>query len=431
VSLDDHDNDAAGFWRYALAALEIAGVDVGADCLNLLRPPQPAPIEVVLTRMLNALATRPDDVILVLDDYHAIDNEAIHQGLSFLLEHLPPCLHLVLSTRSDPPLPLARLRANGRIKDVRIDDLRFSREEAAAFLTDVMGLELTPEQIGVLERRTEGWIAGLQLAALSLQGRPGVAGSDFITSFAGSQRHVIDYLTDEVLGRMPEPIHRFLLHTSILDRLSAPLCAFVIDVDTTVEAVTACRELLEELERSNLFLVPLDEEREWYRYHQLFAEALRHRFRQLIPNGADEAHRRASSWFEQQGLLQEAIEHAFDAASFERAAHLTERAEGKLFAQSANATLWRLLNRLPDGILADHPTLCITKSWFFLDAGRLREGEYWLDQAERTLRSKEATDGTRSLLAEVAAARACSVISGGDRGGCCPGRRGTAWPGPR
>jgi LuxR family maltose regulon positive regulatory protein len=414
VSLDERDNDPVRFWRYVLTALEAAGVEVGAGGISLLQPPQPAPVDVVLTSTLNAMSTQLDDVILVLDDYHLIDDETIHQGLSFLLEHLPPCLHLVLSTRTDPPLPLARLRASGRVTEVRVDDLRFRRDEAAAFLTEVMGLELTPDQIEALEKRTEGWIAGLQLAALSLQGRPGEATSDFIASFAGSHRHVIDYLADEVLAQLPEPTQAFLLQTSILDRLNPSLCAFVMDEETTAQAVLASRELLEKLERSNLFLVPLDEQREWYRYHQLFAEALRHRLRQLGPNRVEQAHLRASHWFEQEGLLVEAIEHAFDAAEFERAGHLIARAERRLFAQSANATLWRLLNRLPDEILADHPPLCITKAWFFLDAGRVGEGEHWLDKAERGLQSGVGSGTSRVVRGELAAGRGFAASFRGD-----------------
>jgi LuxR family maltose regulon positive regulatory protein len=411
VSLDGRDNDPVRFWRYVLTALETAGVEIGPGRSSLLRPPQPAPIEVVLTQLLNAMSAQPDDVILVLDDYHTIDNEAIHRSVAFILEHLPPGLHLALSTRTDPPLPLARLRASGRVTEVRVDDLRFSREEAAAFLTEVMGLELTADQVEALERRTEGWIAGLQLAALSLQGRPSTATSDFITSFAGSHRHVIDYLTEEVLGRMPESIQRFLLHTSILDRLSAPLCAFVMDGEETVEGVAASRELLEELERNNLFLVPLDEQREWYRYHHLFAEALRHRLRQREPDCLPEAHRRASQWFEEHGLLQDATEHALSGGAFERAAELIEQLRPALMEQSANQTLWQLLNRLPDQILARHPLLSVVKAWYALIKGQLEDGKRWLDTAEAAAAPGEPAGDLRG---EIAAARGFAASFRGD-----------------
>jgi LuxR family maltose regulon positive regulatory protein len=416
VSLDERDNDPVRFWRYVAGALETAGVDLDTGYLSLLRPPQPAPIEAVLIRLLNTLSARPDDIILVLDDYHAIDNEEIHRGVAFCLEHLPPCLHLAISTRADPPLPLARLRADGRIIEVRIEELRFRREEAAVFLNDIMGLELAPEEIEALGIRTEGWIAGLQLAGLSLQGQSRETTSDFITSFAGSHRHVVDYLTDEVLARLPESVNAFLLHTSILDRLSASLCAFVMDGETGVEAIAASRELLEELERSNLFLVPLDEEREWYRYHHLFAEALYHRFQRLEPDRVGEARMRASRWFEQYGLLQAAAEYALDAAEFERAAGLIERMQSTELSSFGTATVSRLLDRVPDEVMSRHPTLCIVKAWFLLDARHLEQGERWLDAAARALDNRAISDDTANLRGEIAAARAFAASFWGDAG---------------
>jgi LuxR family maltose regulon positive regulatory protein len=413
VSLDARDSDPVRFWRYVLAALESAGVDVGADRVDL-RPSPPSSIEVVLTHLLNALSAQPDDVILILDDYHAIDNEAIHRGMAFFLEHLPPRVHLVISTRTDPLLPLARLRASNRITEVRVDDLRFGREEAAAFLIDIIGLELAPAEIEALEIRTEGWIAGLQLAAASLEGRPATAASDFITSFTGSHRHVIDYLTEEVLARMPESVQHFLLHTSILDRFSAPLCAFVMHAETTVEGVAASRELLEELERSNLFLVPLDEQREWYRYHQLFAEAVRHRLRQREPDCLPQAHLRASSWFEEQGFLQDATEHALSGGAFERAAGLIERVRPALMEESANQTLWQLLNRLPDEIMAQHPLLSVVKAWYLLIKGQLAEGERWLDTAEAAAQREMPGERAGDLRGEISAARGFAASFQGD-----------------
>jgi LuxR family maltose regulon positive regulatory protein len=414
VSLDVSDNDPIRFWRYVFAALKAAGVDVGADRLHLLHPPQPAPIEVVLTSVLNTLGAQTDDLVLVLDDYHLIENDSIQNGITFLLEYLPSRLHMVLSSRTDPPLPLARLRAGGRITEVRVEHLRFSREEAAEFLIDIMGLELTAEDIEALERRTEGWIAGLQLAALSLQRRPGTVVSDFITSFAGSHRHVIDYLTDEVLARVPGPVQLFLLHTSILDRLSAPLCAFVMDEDTTGEAVTASRDLLAELERTNFFLLALDEQREWFRYHQLFAEALRHRFRRLEPDHVDEAYLRASRWGEEQGLFLEAVKYALDGGEFERAATLIEHMQSTLKEQSADETLWRLLDRLPDQVLARHAILCVARGWGLVHGGPLDEGERWLDAAETALQIELGREGSQNLRGEIAAARAFAASFRGD-----------------
>ena len=247
-------------------------------------------------------------MVLVLDDYHVIAAPPIHQGLAFLLQHLPPHLHLVLATRVDPPLNLARLRAQGAVTEVRTADLRFTAEEAAAFLTEVMGLPLSAEVIQALEARTEGWIVGLQLAALSLQGRPAEGIAPFIAAFTGSHRYVLDYLMDEVLLREPEAVQTFLLHTCILDRLCAPLCAALAGGEgVPADGIAASRALLEGVERANLFLVPLDEERQWYRYHHLFADALRQRLRSTSTPDTALLHRRASAWFEGQGLLEEAI----------------------------------------------------------------------------------------------------------------------------
>ena len=324
ISLDGRDNDPVRLRRYVLAALDAAGLDLGAECRQLLQMAQPPSAEVVLTSFLNALNRLATDVVLILDDYHVIDAESIHQGLGFLLDHLSPYLHLVIATRADPPVQLARLRARGQVTELRTADLRFSHEEAAEFLTEIMGLHLTGADIELLEDRTEGWITGLQLAALSLQGRPNEAASGFITSFAGSHRHVIDYLMDEVVSNLSEPVQAFLLRTSILDRLTAPLCAVVMDEETSPEAVAVSQEVLETLERRNLFLVPLDDGREWYRYHHLFADAMRHRLRHQQPEQVSVLHERASTWFEAHELLEEAIDHALDARAFDRAAALID-----------------------------------------------------------------------------------------------------------
>jgi LuxR family maltose regulon positive regulatory protein len=408
LSLDERDNDPVSFWRYVIAALEAGGAAIDSAGLGMLCPPEPAPIEVVLTSLLNALSTLHDDVTLVLDDYHLIDSAAVHQGVAFLLEHHPARLHIAISTRADPPLPLARLRASGRITEMRAEHLRFSREEATEFLTEVMGLPLTGEEIALLEEQTEGWIAGLQLAALSLQGHPRAA-RDLIASFAGSHRHVIDYLTDDVLARLPAPVHQFLLHTSILDRLSAPLCAFVMDEDRSAEAVGASRQLLEELERANLFLVTLDEEREWYRYHHLFAEALHHRFRQLEPERVEAAHLRASRWFEDQGLLQEAVEYALDARSFDHAARLLEEMLSGEPSSSLNDTLGRLLDRLPRLVMDRHPVLGVAQAWRLIRVPDFDGGERWLDAAQAALKRGSGGEESRTLRGEIAAARAFSA----------------------
>ena len=275
LSLEAEDNDPTRFLSYLIAALQTLDAQIGATALALLHTPQPPSPEAVLAVLTNDLADRGgDDFALVLDDYHVITAESIQRGMTFLLEHLPPQMHLILATRADPPLPLARLRAQGQLCEVRAADLRFGTAEASTFLQTVMGLDLPPEAIATLESRTEGWIAGLQLAALSLQGRADVSG--FLAAFTGSHRYVLDYLSEEVLARQPAPVQQFLLHTCILERLSGPLC----DAVTGQEGSQA---MLEALERANLFVVALDDERRWYRYHHLFAEVLRSHLQQTEP----------------------------------------------------------------------------------------------------------------------------------------------------
>src|SRR5256714_8006750 len=310
LSLDEGENDPARFLTYLVAALQTIAATIGEGVLGALQSPQPPPPEAILTALLNDLTTIKDHFVLVLDDYHVLDAKAIDQALTYLVEHLPPQMHLVIATREDPALPLARLRARGHLTEVRAVDLRFTPSEAAAFLNQGMGLNLSAEDITALEARTEGWIAGLQLAALSMQGQQDTTG--FITSFTGSHHFVLDYLVEEVLGQQSERVQTFLLRTSILDRLCGPLCDAVL-MDPSVSG----RATLEDLERANLFLVPLDDERRWYRYHQLFADLLRQRLHQSIASSpadaqsqVNELHLRASLWYEDQGLSMEAVHHA-------------------------------------------------------------------------------------------------------------------------
>ncbi len=321
LSLDEGDSDPTRFLAYLIAALQTVAPSVGQGALAALQAPQPPPAEAILTAVLNDLAALPDRLLLVLDDYHAVDAPAVDQALAFLLQNLPPHLHLVIASREDPPLPLARLRARGQLTELRAADLRFTPDEAAEFLNQVMGLNLSPAEMAALEARTEGWIAGLQLAALSMQGRTDTAA--FVRSFAGSHRFVLDYLVEEVLLRQPERVRAFLLQTSILDRLSGPLC----DAVTGQEGSEA---VLEELERGNLFIVPLDDSRQWVRYHHLFAEVLQARLLRELPDRAPVLHRRASEWYERNALPAAAIRHALAAEDFERAAGLIELQTGMM-----------------------------------------------------------------------------------------------------
>src|SRR5215218_782769 len=323
LSLDERDNDPTRFLTYFVAALRTIAANVGEGVLGALGSPQPPPTESILTTLLNEITTIEDDFVLVLDDYHVIDARVVDEALTFLLEHLPPRMHLLIATREDPHLPLARLRARGQLSELRAADLRFTPDEAAEFLKGVMGLNLSEEDIAALETRTEGWIAGLQLAALSMRGREDVSG--FIRAFAGDNRYIVDYLVEEVLQRQPERIRSFLLQTSILDRLSGPLCDAVTGQENG-------RGMLEALKRGNFFVVPLDDKGHWYRYHHLFAEVLQARLiaetaeTREKPGQISALHRRASEWYEHHGRAADAmpyaIHHALAAEDFERAADL-------------------------------------------------------------------------------------------------------------
>jgi LuxR family transcriptional regulator, maltose regulon positive regulatory protein len=386
LSLDESDRQPATYWTYVVTALQAAVPGVGTSALPLLQSAQPT-IETVLTTVLNELGTTPDDVYLVLDDYHLVDSPDIQAGMTFLLEHLPPRAHLVVSTREDPALPLARLRAGGELVEVRAADLRFTLEEVAAYLNDVVGLDLAAGDIAALEGRTEGWIAALQLAALSMQGRDDVAG--FIAGFAGDDRYIVDYLVEEVLRRQPERVRSFLLRTSILGRLTGPLCDAVTGRD-------GGKAMLEALDRGNLFLVPLDDRRRWYRYHQLFADVLRARLLDEQPDKAPDLHRRASEWYEKSGERGEAIRHAMAAEDFERAADLVELAIPEMRRGRDEGRLRRWLDALPKGLFRARPVLSVGYAGTLMSTGEfdgtealLRDAERWLDtpaEAEARLR---------------------------------------------
>jgi LuxR family maltose regulon positive regulatory protein len=350
LSLDPRDNDPAVFWPYFVAALQTAAPGVGVSALTLLQSARPAPIEVVLTELLNDLDALPNDVILVLDDYHIIDGQEVQAAMEFLLDHLPSNLHLVIGSRADPALPLARLRARGELVEIRAAELRFTLDEAAAYLTESMGLVLTAPDVATLEGRTEGWIAALQLAALSMQGRDDVAG--FIAGFAGDDRYIVDYLVDEVLDRQPEGVRDFLVQTSILDRLSGPLC----DAVTGRDDGTA---MLKTLDRANLFVVPLDDSRRWYRYHHLFADVLQTHLMAERAEAANDLHRRASQWYGQHAEPSPAIRHALAAGDIDRAADLMELAIPELRRSRQEATIRGWLDVIPDEVVRVRPVLAI------------------------------------------------------------------------
>ena len=357
LSLDESDNDPAQFWVYFIASIQQLHSDLGKSALASLQSSQAPPINAVLTSLINDIIAFPDSFSSVLDDFHLIDSKPVHEALAFLLDHLPANMHMVITTRVDPPLPLARLRARGQMTENRARDLPFTPDEAAIFLNQVMGLNLSEEEVSALEMRTEGWIAGLQIAALSMQGHDDVSG--FIQAFSGSHRHILGYLADEVINQQPKAILSFLLQTSILDRLCGPLC-------DTVTGETGGQEILENLERTNLFITPLDDESRWYRYHHLFAEVLQARLRQIQHGQIPELHRRAGNWFARQGMLDEAVQHELSGANFERAASLLDRVAGNMLRKGKAASLIRWLNALPDGTIRARPRLCLARGWSFV-----------------------------------------------------------------
>src|ERR1700742_1747323 len=378
LSLDQGDNDPALFWMYVVAALNTGAPGVVAGALSLLQPPEP-PNEAGLVALLNELDAISNDVVLVLDDYHVIDARDVQDGLAFLLEHLPPQIHLVIASRTDPPLSLARLRGRGELAEIRAADLRFTPGEAAEYLNGVMGLALTAADVAALEGRTEGWIAALQLAALSMQGREDVTA--FIDGFAGDDRYIVDFLAEEVLQRQPEHVQHFLLQTSIRDRLSGPLCDAVTGQDGGKAKLTA-------LERGTLFLVPLDDRRRWYRYHQLFADVLHARLRDEQPDDVPELHRRASGWHEQNGEPAEAIRHALAARDYGRAADLIELAIPAMLRIRQEVAVLGWLELLPDEVVRVRPVLSVGFAGALLAGGedggveaRLRGAERWLGGA--------------------------------------------------
>jgi LuxR family maltose regulon positive regulatory protein len=407
LSLDPSDGDVSRFWRYVIAALQTVDSAIGETAQAVLQGTQSRQLvpHVLVTALINDIAALATSFVLVLDDYHTISELTVHETVGFLLEHPPPQMHLVISTREDPPLPLSRLRARGQVAELRAGDLRFTEPETSALLNQTMGLSLAADEIATLGTRTEGWVAGLQLAALSLQRQADRAG--FIRDFAGDDRHVMDYLVDEVLARQPEAVHRFLLETSILERLSGPLCDVVVYQDPSSGQ---SQRILERLEQANLFVVPLDSRRQWYRYHHLFADLLRYRLRQSTGVGdLARLHRQASEWHAQNGFVDEAIAHALSASDPERAADLIARHASDMMDRSETIALHRWLGALPEEAVRVRPLLCIYYAWVLVLVRHAASDivERWLQDAERALAIQNASDALcRWIRAEGAVIRA-------------------------
>ncbi len=405
VSLDRGDRTASGFLAYLAAAIGQA-----APGVELLESAQPVPVEVVLANLVNDLDGWRQALVLALDDYHAISSAEVHAALAFLLEHQPDNLRILIATRSDPPLPLSRLRAQGRVTELRAADLRFSAQEAAQFLNGIMGLELDAGAVALLEERTEGWIAGLQMAALSLRDRAD-AGA-FLAAFSGTQRYILDYLIEEVLAVQPPEVQDFLLRTSVLERLSAPLCAALAgDEPPAAAQIHAAADMLDALDRGHLFLVALDDSRGWYRYHHLFADLLRAR---RAPGVEQTLHRRAAAWLEANGHTGEAIPHALAAGEHAAAARMVENNTRELLVRGELNALMRWIEALPADLRTSRPGLCVQQAYVLAFAGRLREVQPLLDAALERLPEGNDPEARPLRGACAAVAAMCAVMAGQD-----------------
>ncbi|MBV7337470.1 LuxR C-terminal-related transcriptional regulator [Chloroflexi bacterium TSY] len=426
LSLDEGDNDLIRFLTYFVAAMQTILPKLGERVLTQLQSPQPPGTDALLTLLLNEIATVQDKLFLVLDDYHVLESPAIDEALIFLLDHLPSQMHLVITTREDPNLPLARYRVRGQLTEVRAADLRFTPAESAEFLNQVMGLNLSAEEITALETRTEGWIAGLQMAALALQGMLSGQGSqnahEFLTAFAGDDRYIVDYLVAEVLQQQPEQVRNFLLQTAILERMCGPLCDAVTDQADGDAMLTT-------LEQSNLFVIPLDNKREWYRYHHLFADVLQLCARTEQPQDLPILHRRASLWYAENDLPSAAIHHALVAEDFERAADLIELARPAIERGRRDVTFRGWVEALPDELVRARPVLNVGYALALQDAGELEEAEARLTEVEQWLEAGANVDQEvpnlvvvddgqfKSLPASIAIARVVHTLASGDISG--------------
>ncbi|CAN5289845.1 LuxR C-terminal-related transcriptional regulator [soil metagenome] len=419
LSLDSADNEPASFWTYVVTALQGAVPGMGSGALELIRS-SPTATDLVLTAVLNDLSAASHEVWLVLDDYHVVDDHEIGRSMAFLLQHLPNHVHVVLSTRADPDLPLARWRARGELVEVRAADLRFTSHESAVYLNEVTGLGLDAADVETLEARTEGWIAALQLAALSLQGRDDVSG--FIAQFAGNDRYLVDYLVEEVLAHQPEAVRDFLLRSSVLDRLTGALCDAVVGRDDS-------NQMLVTLERSNLFLVALDDQRTWFRYHHLFADMLRARLLAEQPDLVSVLHRNASLWYEAHDAPEDAVRHALAAQDIGRAVRLMELAVPAIRRDRREATLLGWLRALPDDAVRRSPVLSVFSGYMLMVSGDLDAFEARLDDAEDALAAIpegstppwDDTAALRSLPATIAVYRASIAQARGDVTGTADG----------
>jgi LuxR family maltose regulon positive regulatory protein len=418
LSLDEGDNDPVRFFTYLIAALQGIDVEIGHSVQGWLEAPQPPALKELTATLINDIAAVPESFVLVLDDHHAITERTIHESISFLLERQPPQMHLVIATRHDPPVPLAQLRARGELVEVRQSDLCFTTDEAAAFLNQSLGLDLSASEVALLGQHTEGWIAGLQLAGLSMQGRDAESVAHFIREFSGRHHFILDYLTDEVLRRQAGPVQDFLLRTSILERMCGPLCNAVVSQDAGPKGVEHRdgQSMLETLQQANLFVVPLDDERQWYRYHHLFAQLLRARLAETQPGLAADLHRRAATWHEENGLGFGAVQHALATGDHALAAAVVERTILKfdIWSSTEITTVLGWMKALPDDVVRPRPWLRLFIARTLYVSGQWEKTDQMLQDLEDWLYDYPETPDAQRLLALVVADRAGYALVRGE-----------------
>lgn len=408
ISVDKSDNDPRLFFSYLIAALQTIRSDIGRQAQTILDAPQPPPLQVVLSSILNDLAQIHSQTVIILDDYQSIHTSQIHEGMAFLLDYLPPGVHFVMTTRSDPALPLHRYRSRGQLVEIRADDLRFTTDEVYAFMKHIAGVSLSASEIATLESRTEGWAAGLQMAAISLRKKP--QSSEFIQSLAGSNRFILDYLMEEVLKNQTPDVQHFLMETAILDRLCPPLCDALHQADDG-----SSQKVLQYLEHENLFVIPLDNEGYWYRYHQLFQDLLLMRLKQAMPGRILALHQSAANWFETNGWISEAVQHYIQGAEFERAADLVETHTLQLFAQGKLDQLMGWIQKLPADLSARRPWLSIHQAWVMAFAGKNSQAEALIQNVIAVSAEKDALPVQRKKLwAEIHGIHALIYITSGE-----------------
>jgi len=407
LTLDSGDNDPVRFFTYLISSVQNVAPQIGKAAIDLFRSAQLqlSGVEPILIDLLNELSSLQDNLYIILDDYHVIENSAIHSALVFMIEHLPPTVHLVLATRISPPMPLARWRLRGQMEEINVSDLEFTHEEATALFTKVIKISLSSDDISALKSRTEGWIAGLQMAALSLRDRKDA--SRFIQTFSGTQRYIMDYMLEEVLSVQQENMQEFLLQTSILEHLNGPVCEYITGHKNA-------QNILQELEKSNMFIIPLDDRREWYRYHNLFTDLLRSHLKRTQPETMVTLHHKAAEWYERNGMVDDAVHHMLVLGDYEHLVHLVEQNALSVLSRGEIETVQRWIRLIPYELVLNHPFLCILQAWIFVLSGQADNVEPLLAHAEMGIGASIPPGVARDMRGTIAATRAFTALAAGN-----------------